>query len=221
MMRRILATLIFAISTLIVAGLEKVSANEGTAVLLSDSVNARCFVASVFVDEGDYRILLTCENLTLPPSSEKLFYHVWAKKASAVQTTGAPAKPGGKFLTRSIYLSLGNLQNGKLSVRAREAFTDVFITAEKESDSSEPTLPSMVVSGTIQPIDFGTGRASVIAKPTESVARVTMGPTARPTPAVSGKSVVGTAFRVFLTVLGIIVAVAVVISIIQRRSARS
>lgn len=221
MMKRICTVFVFALGIFFLVGVSGVSANEGTTLLVGDKTNGRCFVASVLVDEGDYRVLVTCENLTLPPSSEKLFYHVWAKKASAAASTKGTAT----LLGRGSYLSFGDLTNGKLAARAREAFTDVLITSEKESNPSGPNLTAIVVSGTIQSIDFGSGRVQ-IAKPTDAVAQVTLGPvsasggpSARPTPQTGARSVVGTAFRVFMTILGIIVVAAIAISILQRRSA--
>ena len=184
-------------------------ASEGSA-LLSGPTAARCYFASVLIDENRYKIVASCRDLTVPPESETLFYRLWGKRlGAAAPTPGAKTSAFG----RGPYLSLGDISSGKLASDAREPFDEILITAEKEANPASPNLDKIILSGSIQPIDYG-------LKPTSPLARVTLEPTVSPTPpASSGKSVVGTAFRIFLTVLLIIVAVAVIISVIQRRSA--
>lgn len=199
-------------------------ASEGSA-LLSGQTDASCYFASVLIDENRYKIVAACRDLTVPPESETLYYRVWGKRLGQnAPTPGAKTSAFG----RSAYLSLGDITSGKLAADAREPFDEILITAEKESNPSNPNLDKIILSGSIQPIDYGppAGGAGVgeTLKPTSPLARVTLEPTASPPPAggsavSSGKSVVGTAFRIFLTVLLIIVAIAVIISVIQRRSA--
>lgn len=193
------------------------AASEGTA-LLTGSADSRCFFASVLVDENRYKIVASCRNLTVPPESETLFYRLWGKRLGAsAPTPGVRASAFG----RGAYFGLGDITSGKLSSDSREPFDEVLITAEKENNPSNPSLDKIILSGSIQPIDYGTGVGEMLG-PTSPLARVTLEPTPTVTP-VPGRqaqrSVVATAFRIFLTVLLIIVAVAVVISIIQRRSA--
>lgn len=197
-----------------------VFASEGIATLTGGSTAARCYFASVLIDENRYKIVASCRDLTVPPESETLFYRIWGKRLGQ----NAPA-PGAKTSAfgRGAYLGLGDITSGKLSSDAREPFDEILVTAEKESNPSNPNLDKIILSGSIQPIDYGTGVGETL-KPTSPLARVTLEPTPPPASpaeasAKAGKSVVGTAFRIFLTVLLIIVAVAVIISVIQRRSA--
>lgn len=192
------------------------AASEGIATL-TGTTSARCYFASVLIDENRYKIVAACRDLTVPPESETLFYRVWGKRLGAsAPTPGAKTSAFG----RGVYLGLGDITSGKLSSDAREPFDEILVTAEKESNPSNPNLDKIILEGSIQPIDYGVPGVGETLKPTSPLARVTLEPTASPTPtAASGKSVVGTAFRIFLTVLLIIVAVAVIISVIQRRSA--
>lgn len=211
-----LAVIIYSLIHLFI-GSKSVLASEGTA-LLSGSADSRCFLASVLVDENRYKIVASCRDLTVPPASETLFYRLWGKRLGAAAPT-----PGAKtsVFGRSPYLSLGDITSGKLSSDAREPFDEILVTAEKESNPSNPNLDKIILSGSIQPIDYGTGVGETL-KLTSPLARVTLEPTPSPAPAAgrqTQRSVVATAFRIFLTVLLIIVAVAVVISVIQRRSA--
>ena len=190
-------------------------ASEGTA-FLSGVTEARCYLASVLIDENRYKIVASCRDLTVPPESEILFYRLWAKRLGA-----APATGGAKTSAfgRGPYLSLGDITSGKLAADARDPFDEILVTAEKEANPSNPSLDKVILSGSIQPIDYGGAGESL--KPTSPLARVTLEPSPTPysLPPTPQKSVVATAFRIFLTVLLIIVAVAVIISVIQRRSA--
>ena len=195
------------------------NASEGTALLTSADNDARCFLASVLVDEGDYQVVMTCRNLTTPPDVNRLFYLAWARRKGA--TEGQQAKTGGLKLGKGAYFSLGDISGGKLNARAREAFEEVLVTAEADSGVSQPSLSGLVVSGPIGDIDFGdSGQSNLKFSPTSTIANVTLAPTSGKivVPAAQ-KSVAGTAARVFLTILAIIVIGAVVISVIQRRSA--
>lgn len=187
-------------------------ASEGTALLTSVDNDSRCFLASVLVDEGDYQVVMTCRNLTTPPDANRLFYLAWARRKGVAE--GQQAKTGGLKLGKGAYFSLGDISGGKLNTRAREAFEEVLVTAEADSGVSQPSLSALVVSGPMGEIDFGK------FFPTSTIVRVTLAPTPGKTvPSVARKSVAGTAARVFFTILAIIIVGAVVISIIQRRSA--
>ena len=192
-------------------------ASEGAA-LLSGPTAARCYFASVLIDENRYKIIASCRDLTVPPESETLFYRLWAKRlgAAAPPPAGGPGTKTSAF-GRDPYLSLGDITSGKLAGDARDPFDEILITAEKESNPSNPNLDKIILSGLVQPIDYR-------LKPTSPLARVTLEPTVSPASpaeasAKAGKTVVATAFCIFVTVLLIIVAVAIIISVIQRRSA--
>ena len=195
------------------------NASEGTALLTSHDNEAKCFVASVLVNEGDYQVVMSCRNLTTPPDAIRLFYHAWVKRKGAVDEQ--QIKTGGLKFGKGPYFSLGDISGGKLSAKAREPFEEVSVTAETESGISQPSLSALVVSGPIGDIDFGdSGQSNLKFSPTSTIANVTLAPTSGKivVPAAQ-KSVAGTAARVFLTILAIIVIGAVVISVIQRRSA--
>lgn len=196
-------------------------ASEGTAIL-SGPTETRCYLASILIDENRYKILASCRDLTVPPESETLFYRLWAKRLGVAAATPAAAKTF--VFGRGVYFGLGDITSGKLAADSRDPFDEILITAEKETNPSNPNLDKIILSGSVQPIDYGPDLVGIgeTLKPTSPLARVTLEPTPSPTP-VPGqparRNVVATAFRIFLIVLLIIVAVAIIISVIQRRSA--
>lgn len=205
--------------TLLLISIKPAHASEGTALLTSHDNDAKCFVASVLVNEGNYQVVMSCRNLTTPPDATRLFYHVWGKHIGTAE--GQQTKTGGLKFGKGPYFSLGDISSGKLSARSREAFEEVLVTAETESGVSQPSLSALIVSGPIVDIDFGdSGQSNLIFSPTSTIAKVTLAPTSGKNVAPAAqKSVAGTAARVFLTILAIIVVGAIVISVIQRRSA--
>lgn len=215
MKRIFIKTLLVAL--LVIAGRGTALASEGTA-RLSGQGESQCFLASVLVNQADYRLVMTCRNLLVPPETETLFYHAWAKRAGVAQEGG---EGGLRGLTRSAFISLGDISSGKLSGKTRDSFDEVLVTAEAVSRPREPDLDQIVISGLMQPVEFGEKGVVFRLTPTEEVTGVTVAPTPYPTPAkkAAGRSVAGTAFRVFLGVLMVIVVFAVVISLLQRRSA--
>jgi hypothetical protein len=212
MKRAIFTSLIF-----LLLGAETAWANEGVASLSGPDTNAQCFSASVLVDEEDYRLVMTCRNLIVPPETERLFYYAWARRVGAEPVEGE--RTGLAGFGRGAFIPLGGITRGKLSARIREAFEEVLITAETVARPREPNLDETVVSGLMQPISFEEVTEVLQPTPTGGVTRVTVEPTPHPTPVGEGRGVVGTAFRIFLGVLGVILAVAVVITFLQRRSA--
>lgn len=218
-MRRIV-TLSAVVGVFLLAGASRAQASEGTAFLTSDQTGVRCFVASVLLDVDSYQVVVSCRNLIIPPAANRLFYRAWIKRISA-STPQGKAPLGG--LIRSEYASIGDLSNGKLTARIRDAFNEVLVTSEAEESPRSPSLDRIVAIGSMKPLEFGptpTG-TQLLGQP---IVQATPSLSPTPTPkakAVRPGSVVGTAIRVFLVVLGVIVIVAIVISIIQRRSASS
>lgn len=193
-------------------------ANEGTFRLSGPNTSARCFAASVLVDERDYQLIMTCRNLIVPPGNRSLFYVVWAKREE-VAPTGA--QRAIRPLGRREFSRLGELERGKLVTSLDDPFTQLLVTAEQSDDPEALVSDRVVVQGTINPIDLGAEaeEEKLVGTPAPTAGLVTLAPTLRPTPTPSRRGVVGTALRVLLIVVIIIVALAIVISIIQRRSA--
>ena len=200
-----------------------VQASEGTAILNGNN-NVRCFAGSVLISADSYQIIVSCRNLLIPPSTNRLFYHVWAHRIAP--SVGGVKAPLGN-LVHSDYLSLGDISTGKLAARTREAFNEVIVTSEEAAQPRTPSLDRIIAPGAMKPLEIdltptpgpgGTAQATVAP-----ASQVTIAPTVTPagTPRTTAKSgsVIGTAIRVFLVVLGVIVIVAIVISVVQRRSA--
>ena len=79
MFKRIAGISLTALLLLLVSA-KSVSASEGTALLTSPDNDAKCFLASVLVDVGEYQFVMTCRNLTTPPDADRLFYQAWARR---------------------------------------------------------------------------------------------------------------------------------------------
>jgi len=124
-----------------------VMANEGTAMLKGAGVSGACFVTSVFVD-GTYRILATCRDLVVALSPEQNHYVVWETQ----QDSGKVRR-------------LGEIENGKLATATDVKFTDLFVTAESDPYAIKPST-NVLLTGTVQPIDFGPGVSQVTPSPT-------------------------------------------------------
>lgn len=213
--RPVLLVSILAIGSIFFTS-KSVTASEGTAFLTGSQTTAECFAASVLTAPAEYRILITCRNLTTPPQAETLFYSAWARKAGRE----IDEKNSLPQFNRGVYVFLGDISSGKLLSRSKEAFDQIFITAQKENSPSTPDLDNQVLIGEVQPIEFAGAETKLNSAPTVPVSHITLSPTraADQSPS-AGRSVVSTAFRVFLSVMAFIVIAAVIISILQRRSA--
>ena len=163
---------------LLLASANSVNASEGTALLTSPDNDAKCFLASVLVDVGEYQFVMTCRNLTTPPDADRLFYQAWARRKGVADDP--KAKTGGLRFGKGAYFSLGDISTGKLNGRAREAFEEVLVTAEGESGINQPTLSALVVSGAMEEISFGgSGQSNLKFAPTSTIAKVTFSPDAQ------------------------------------------
>ena len=131
------------LSAVVLGGLvstASVWANEGTVLMKGDGVSGACFATSVYVD-GTYRVLATCRDLKSALSPEQNRYVVWL-----TQEDGKPRR-------------LGEIENGKLATATDVKFTDLFVTAESDSYGNKPS-ENVLLSGKIQPINFGSGVAN-------------------------------------------------------------
>ena len=114
-----------------------VRANEGI-IRLAGKTNGdgRCFGTSIFVD-GSYKILMTCRGLQMALDPVLNKYVVWANLGEKKQR-------------------LGEVVNGKLSSTIADKFDSMFVTLEADGYPSKPSI-NMVLSGNMEPIDFGKG----------------------------------------------------------------
>ena len=164
-----IATLIAVIGALLLVGVSGASASEGTAFLTSDQTGVRCFAASVLLDVDNYQVIVSCRNLIIPPAANRLFYRAWIKRIPPSTAVGK-APLGG--LIRSEYASIGDLSNGKLAARIRDAFQEVIVTSEAEESPRSPSLDRVVAQGVMKPLEFG---------PTPTGTQLTEQPAVQPT----------------------------------------
>ncbi|OGY16590.1 MAG: hypothetical protein A2785_03285 [Candidatus Chisholmbacteria bacterium RIFCSPHIGHO2_01_FULL_49_18] len=176
-------------------------ASEGTTQLTSTTGSpARCFVSSVLLKDLNFRVLVSCRDLTLPPAADAFVYSVWATSAE----NGRPFK-------------LGDLDVGKGEFRTSTAFTEVFITQEQSSRSRSPS--ETILRGAMQPISFLEGPAPAptptpqSGQPAENFGQIIEQPT--PTPAES-KGFLGGIQRVGLIAVIVVFVLILVIAAITR-----
>lgn len=116
---------------------KSVSGSEGTVELRSTSApDHRCFVASLKMQDQNYRVLVSCRDLIYPGGETVYTYIVWANPIGG----GSPFK-------------LGELGFGKVDFRTREAFTGLFVTTEENSRVRSPEGP-VVMRGAVETINF-------------------------------------------------------------------
>lgn len=184
-------------------------ANEGVLNLRGNGVGS-CFAASIYVD-GSYKILMSCRELKIALSPEKNRYVAWVEAEDGKQKR------------------LGEIVNGKLSTITDIKFVKIFITSEEDSYGNKP-VGDVMLTGSIEPIDFGKGVASapiITSTPTISLtatpkvtttSKKTVTGTTTSTSTQSGLgSALSTIFKIALFGFGLLLVVVGVFSFLQRR----
>ncbi len=135
-----LKTIFFAFFLFVFAGLfshQTVSASEGVVEIKSTiGQNSRCYALSAYLTDGNYYVLVTCRDLLYPANSTALNYTLWA-----TPTEGDTA------------IKLGNLGVGKLSVKTKTPFVNLFVSQETKADIRQPSGP-VVMMGNVESISF-------------------------------------------------------------------
>lgn len=130
----IVALLVLAFSA------SSVLANEGIVRLAGKgSSTGRCFAASVYIDSS-YKVLLTCRGLLMAQDPVYNKYVVWTQVGERT-------------------VRMGEIVSGKMSSNVADRFDNMFVTLEADGFPSKPTGET-VLTGKIEPIDFGTGLAT-------------------------------------------------------------
>ena len=111
----------------------KVEASEGT-VERTGTTDARCYASSVMMSNFQYKILASCQNLKYPASPVKFAYLFWA----------IPIEGGGSQ-------KLGALGVGKAEYATNKAFSELFVTAEKDDKARDPSN-DVIMRGKVRPI---------------------------------------------------------------------
>lgn len=204
-----LASSLFLLILLLSGSVKSVSANEGVLNLRGNGAGS-CYAASIYID-GAYRILVTCRDLRTALSPERNRYVAWVEGEDLKQKR------------------LGEIVNGKLSTITDIKYTKIFITSEEDSYGNKP-LGDILLTGQIEPIDFGkvSTVSPIVPTPTPTQANVTATPkatsTPKPTAAASGTtsqsglgSALSTIFKIALFGFGLLLVIVGVFSFLQRR----
>lgn len=112
-------------------------ASEGNIELGSTTgQNSRCFANSVLMRDFNFTIVVNCRDLLYPPAPDLFSYLLWAT-----------AIKDGKAI------KLGELGVGKAEFRTPVAFSNLFVTPERDTNVNSPTGP-VVMQGAVQPVGF-------------------------------------------------------------------
>lgn len=201
-MKKILITLVFALG-LLAGSARGAFASEGLFEMRNRiGTDARCFAASVLMQDQQYRVVISCRDILYPGGTEVFSYVVWATPTD------------GKNAFR-----LGTLGLGKVEFKTKTAFTNLFVTKEPDDRPKSPT-GQLIMDGSRQIISMldgagatnsGTGTSN---KPNELMSEPTPTPTASPAAQAGGSNV----FRIiaaggiiaFLALFGIVLVVFVI-----------
>lgn len=206
-MKKIFLSLFFVLAILFL-GSKQTMANEGVVNLRSGLNNGSCYAASIYMD-GSYRILMTCRELKIALTPERTKYVAWV--------VGEDDKEK----------RLGEIVNGKMSVITDVKFKSIYITSEDDSYGNKPT-GDVLLTGNVEPIDFGKGVALVTPTPTPTQVEVSttakLTPTAKVTSATTKTtqtsslgSALSTIFKIALMGFGLLLVIVGIFSFLQRR----
>jgi len=167
MMRlKILTSAFFIALTLFLVFPKTAQASEGTAQLTPTIENGpTCFVASVFMEKSDYKLLVTCRNLVYPTQQNTSHYILWGI-----------AKNSGKNL------KFGTLGFGKAEFSTKTEFSQLFVTVENNSRVRQPSS-FVVARGFIKPLSASSqsSKEEKETTPPENFGKILEQPTPVPT----------------------------------------
>jgi hypothetical protein len=135
---------------------EKSSAFEGT-IEMKGKTDARCFAASVFMNNSTHKLVISCVNLVYPPATDRFAYVLW----------GTP-------INSKVALKIGSLNTGKGEFTFNPTLTSMYVTIERHDGVRTPSK-DVIMSGTPQPITFLTENQEpikTIEEPTPPVSTV-------------------------------------------------
>ncbi|OGM75039.1 hypothetical protein A2382_02175 [Candidatus Woesebacteria bacterium RIFOXYB1_FULL_38_16] len=124
------------ISVIFALNANRVSASEGY-IELTNTVNeaSRCYIFSVLMEDGTYRALTSCRDISYPGGTEVFNYIVWANPVSG----GNPIK-------------LGTLGLGKVEFESEVAYTSLFVTKQQDGKKVNSPAGQVVMQGSVQKV---------------------------------------------------------------------
>ncbi|MDP3998769.1 MAG: hypothetical protein Q8P89_04110 [bacterium] len=170
-------------------------ASEGNIELASTTgQDMRCSVSSVLGRDLSYTLLVNCRDLTYPPAPDLFSYVLWSN----------PLKEGNPQ-------KLGELGVGKAEFKTPNAFSNLFVTKERDATVKLPS-ELVVMQGQVQPVSFLEGPvtpAPQISPSPEKAKEATKGP--------GLLSQIGRAFAVLLLVIFFFIIIVVAAILTFRR----
>jgi hypothetical protein len=201
---RFLASVIIAIFAIFFST-AVAQASEGTIELQTvDDSDAQCFAMSTIIGRSnDFQVQIKCQNLIYPVGDQASYYILWANPVREENDNDDATIPP---------VRLGDLEFGRESFRAREAFASLFVTRETSRSPRNPST-ERVMEGEVQPIAFLETEPDEDEEP-----EITPEPTpqATPTPQPQGGGIVSTIISIFTTIIVIIIILAIIIFIIYK-----
>lgn len=199
-MRKVVISLLVLI-TIVLFGAREIRASEGVVKLEPTTGEASCYALSVY-DDGRFEVLLSCQDLKTPFSSQLNRYMLWVEDEQ-----GEVAR-------------LGEIDRGKFEGSIGKEFTKMFISAESKRTPRKPS-DQVVMEGRVESIPFvaeGQEEVKEEASQVEEEAEEEISPVEEEEeqPAAKG-GVLRTVGRVFLAALAILVGVVIVVTVVARR----
>src|SRR3989344_9373209 len=112
-------------------------ASEGLVEIRSETdKDYRCFAASLLQANASYRVIISCRDLIYPPQPDLFTYIIWATPLDG----GNPVK-------------FGELGIGKASFETKVAFSNLFVTTERNRGVKRPE-GQVVMRGSVESISF-------------------------------------------------------------------
>ena len=162
---------------------------------------SRCFVSSILTKSFDYSLLVSCRDLIYPPAADMFTYILWATSLK----DGKPEK-------------IGELGIGKGEFKIKEAFSNLFVTKERDGKARSPS-EFIVMQGGVQPLNFlETPGQTTLETQGEPAEVQNQAPTPTVTPKAGGVvSGIRRAILIFLAALfTLIIVIIAIISTVRR-----
>lgn len=185
--------LIIALAFLFFIFAESVDASEGKFVLRNRvGQTARCEGGSVFGEDRNFHIFMSCRDITYPGGTEVFDYVIW----------GVPQDGGNHF-------RLGTLGLGKIiNLRTRTPFSSIYVTKEGDANVRSPQ-GEIIMQGNVTPFETLEGPAPT-PDPESELGEPTPSPIATPAPRNLARIFAAGGVLAFIAIFGVILVIFVI-----------
>ena len=194
MLKKFLAVVFVTVALFLAVSAHETKASEGEIEIKSTRGDpARCYAVSILMRDLNYRILMSCRDITYAADPTRFIYLVWATPTS-----------GGKPL------KLGELGVGKVQFATKTAFSNIFVTEERNVGTKTPSS-DVAMRGNVQMISFL--EATPSPPPTLEADQQVASPTPEPQ---QGETIFSALKKAGLIFGGVVVLIVLVVIITRR-----